>query len=194
MQTHTFTYGEIFTHAWAKVKEHAWYIFRVFILIAIIMGVAQKLFLVTPLIDLFVGIAIVAISLVIASGKKPTFEDLFESFKTYKITFHYFVASLLVLLSVILGTILLILPGIYLAVRLQFYKFLIVENETMSPTHALKESMRITKGKFWKLFGFVILIILLNLLGLLCLGIGLLITIPVSILAHAFLYKKLTSK
>ena len=194
MQTHTFTYKELFSHAWAKTKEHAWYLFRVLLLCGIIMGAGRFLFILSPIIDLLVGIAIIAVSLIIVNGHTPTFDDLLKSFKSYKITWHYFLASLLCILIIIVGTILLILPGIYLAVRLQFYKFLVVEHENMKPTDALKESMKITKGHFWKLFGFILLIAIFNLCGLLLLGVGLLITIPVSVLAHAYLYKKLSTQ
>lgn len=192
MQTHTFTYKEIFSPAWHKTKENAWYLFRVMLLAAVIMGAGRFFFVFSPIIDFFVGIAIITVSLVIAKGETPTFQDLFKSFKSYKISWHYFLSSLLAMLFVLIGLILLILPGIYLAVRLQFYKFLIVEHEDMGPYQAIEKSIDMTKGHFWKLFGFIVLIALLNILGAIALGVGLLVTIPVSILAHAYLYKKLS--
>ncbi len=192
MQTHTFTYKEIFSGAWAKTKENAWYLFRVMILAAVIMGAGRFLFILSPIIDFFVGIAIITISLVIMNGHTPTFHDLLKSFKNYKISWHYFIASIFTLILIIVGTILFIIPGIYLAISTQFYKFLIIENEDMKPSAAIKESMKMAKGHFWKLLGFIIIIVILNLFGALLLGVGLLITIPLSLLAHANLYRKLS--
>lgn len=191
MKTHTFTYKEIFNSAWSKTKEHAWFLFRAFLIAVLIMGAGKFLFILSPFIDLLVSIAILTISLIIAHGKTPVFSDLLRSFENYKITWHYLLASLLSVIIIGIGILLLVLPGIYLAVRLQFYKFLIIEHENMGVIESLKKSMAMTQGKFWKLFGFMILVILFNILGLIPFGLGLIFTIPISILAHAFLYKKL---
>jgi uncharacterized membrane protein len=48
-----------------------------------------------------------------------------------------------------------------------------------------------TRGNTWNLFFFGILIGLINILGLLCLVVGLFITVPLSMLASAFIYRKL---
>lgn len=191
MTIHKFTLKEVFSPAWTKTKEYAWYLFCVFILSVAVMAIGRFTFILAPLIDYLVGISIVTISLVIASGHTPTFNDLFKSFKNYKITWHYILTTLLYILIVVIGLIFFILPGIYLAVRLHFYKFLIIEHENMGPIDTLKESMRMTSGLFWRLLGFIIVIALFNIVGVLLLGVGLIITIPVSVLAHAFLYKKL---
>lgn len=191
MTTHKFTLKEVFSPAWAKTKEHAWYLFCVFVLSAVVMGAGRLVFFLSPIINLLVGIAVITVSLVIASGHTPKFDDLLKSFKNYKITWHYILTTILYIIIVLIGLIFFILPGIYLAVRLHFYKFLIIEHENMDPIEILKESLRMTSGLFWKLLGFIIVIALFNIAGALLLGIGLIITIPVSVLAHAFLYKKL---
>jgi len=62
----------------------------------------------------------------------------------------------------------------------------------MGPIASMKESYAITKGRFWKLLGFWIVIGLFNLLGLIPFGIGLLVTVPVSALASIYVYRELS--
>lgn len=56
---------------------------------------------------------------------------------------------------------------------------------------ALRRSAEITRGNRWQLFGFLIVLLLLNIVGLLALVIGVLITSAVSILALAHVYRRL---
>jgi uncharacterized membrane protein len=191
MSTHNFTIKELYKEAWTKVKEHAWYLFCVLLGSSVLMAAVSHSSLMNALVSCIVDIAIVSISLIIISDKKPVFSDLLSSFKSYETTWHYILASLLFILAIVLGLILLILPGLYLAVRLGFYKFIVVEHPTMSATDALKESMRVTKGHFWKIIGFILAAIILNILGAMVFLVGLVITIPVTVIANAYLYKKL---
>ena len=76
-------------------------------------------------------------------------------------------------------------------IRLGFYKYLIIDKKDITIRQAMRESMLITKGVTWKLFLFTILIGLINLLGLLCFVVGLLVTVPLSAIAYAYVYDKL---
>ena len=62
------------------------------------------------------------------------------------------------------------------------------------PIDAMGESNRITRGHKWQLFGFVLLLLLINLLGLLALVVGILVSIPVSTLAFMHAYRVLGGK
>ena len=104
---------------------------------------------------------------------------------------NYLISAILAGVIVLAGLLLLVVPGIYLAIRLQYYKFLIVDKENISPVMALKESWRMTEGHTWNLFLFMLLIILINFIGAMLLGIGLFVSVPVSLIAYAFLYRKL---
>ena len=111
-----------------------------------------------------------------------------------KIFVNYIIASIATGVVVIVGLILLVIPGIYLAIRLQFYKFLIVDKGDIGPIESLKESWKMTKGYAWNLFLFLILIALLNILGVILFGVGLFVTIPISLLSYAILYRKLHAR
>lgn len=96
-------------------------------------------------------------------------------------------------LAVAVGLVLLIVPGIIFGLMFMFATFIVIERE-LGPIDALSESHRLTRGHKWQLFGFVLLLILVNLLGLLALVVGILVSIPVSTLAFVHAYRVLGGK
>jgi len=105
----------------------------------------------------------------------------------------YLGGQIVVALAVLVGFILLIIPGIIAALAFYFVQYLIVERK-LWPFEAMKESARITKGHRWQLFLLFLAVIGINILGALALLIGLLITVPVSMLALARAYRVLEHK
>lgn len=99
----------------------------------------------------------------------------------------YLGASILYALAIVVGLVLLIVPGIIFALMFMFTTFIVIDRG-LGPIEALKESNRITYGHKWSLLGFTLMLVLINLLGLIALVVGLLVSIPVSSLAvtHAF--------
>ncbi len=188
-----FSKEELFRSGWRKTKEHFWFMFLVLVVVLLLSFFPSQGFLtiITIIIGIFASISIITISLMIADGKTPVWNDLFLKYGNYKVFLNYLIASILSTIIVGVGLLLLIIPGIYLAIRLQFYRFLVVDKEGIGPVMALKESWRMTENHTWNLFLFMLLVILLNFVGVLLFGIGLFVTVPVSILAYAFLYRKL---
>ncbi len=74
-----------------------------------------------------------------------------------------------------------------------FATYLIVDRD-FGPIVAIKESVRITKGHRWQLFLLACALILINILGAIALLVGLLVSIPVSLLAIAHAYRTLAGK
>ena len=60
-----------------------------------------------------------------------------------------------------------------------------------NPIDAMKKSWYMTKGFVVELFLFYLLIIGINLLGAIAFGIGLIVSMPVSTLAYAYMYRKI---
>ena len=56
------------------------------------------------------------------------------------------------------------MPGIIFALMFMFSTFIVIDRE-LGPIEAMKESHRITHGHKWKLLGFSLLLVLINLLG-----------------------------
>jgi uncharacterized membrane protein len=91
---------------------------------------------------------------------------------------------------VAIGFVFLIVPGIYLAVKYQFYDYLIVD-KGMGPIEAIKRSGVLTEGVKWNLVLFWLALVGINILGMIALGVGLIATVPVSWLANAYVYRRL---
>lgn len=187
-------YKELLTFGWDNTKKHFWFLFiSAVVYLAITIAVSDVRFF-RDFISGLLSVAFIALSLVIARGKVPHYKDALAPFKTYKVFWHYFLSSCLYILAFIAGLILLILPGVYIATRLQFFVYSIVENENLGPIEALKKSMKMTEGLFWKLFWFGCIVILVNIAGALLLGVGLFFTVPVTGIAYAELYRKLSGQ
>lgn len=105
----------------------------------------------------------------------------------------YLAVSILVCIAVIAGIILLIVPGIIFAIMYVFSNMLVIDRD-LGPIEAMKESARITYGNRMELLLFFMVLIILNIVGTLALFVGLLITLPVSMLAFAHAYRVLASQ
>lgn len=104
---------------------------------------------------------------------------------------HYLVGQILTGIIVIIGLVLLIVPGIIAAIALFATSYLIID-KNRSPIEAIKESYALTKGHWMSLFVFMLAIVGINLLGLLALFVGLLVSIPVTMIAIVHMYRQLS--
>lgn len=103
----------------------------------------------------------------------------------------FFATSLLTSLAIGFGLVLLIVPGLIAMVLFMFSTFLVVDRG-LGPLDALKASVELTKGNRWPLFGFAVLTALVVALGVLALGVGLLVAVPIVGLATAYAYRFLS--
>jgi len=146
--------------------------------------------IVSYVLSAIIWMGLIKIFLRFCDGEKGEFSDLFSC---YPLFFKYLVGSILYGLIVSLGLILLILPGIIWAIKFYFFDYLIID-KGLGPIDALEKSSEITRGIKFDLLSFGILIGIINLLGLLCLLVGLFVTIPITMVATAFVYRKLMPK
>ena len=77
----------------------------------------------------------------------------------------------------------------YFALRYALVRFAILDDTDI--TKSLRTSAHLMKGRKWWLVGFMITVCLINLLGVILLLVGLLVTIPVTMFAFAHVYVKL---
>jgi hypothetical protein len=97
---------------------------------------------------------------------------------------------LLMVLMIALGFVLLVLPGIYLSFAYMYSLPLMIEKD-MGPWQALEASRRALTPIWFRVTGFMLLLWLLMILGMLPLGIPLIWIMPWVMLAYAMLYFKL---
>jgi hypothetical protein len=104
-------------------------------------------------------------------------------FGTFFKGFDFFVPLLLWTLIggifIALGLVVLIVPGIYLAVAYTFVPLFIVFGK-IEFWDGMEFSRKLVTKKWWNIFGFVLLLMLINMVGALAFLVGLLFTIPLS--------------
>lgn len=127
------------------------------------------------------------IALTAVEGTKPKLSGLVA-------TMHrgptLLLAALIYFLGVACGLVILIVPGIYIAVRYALFGQ-VVATRSSSAVESLSNAARLSRGRWWTLFVFFLLALLLNLGGAALLGVGLLLTFPLSLLATSSLYRSL---
>ena len=138
-------------------------------------------------ISLLVQIGSIKIVLDLHDKKPLNFSHLYSH---SSLLLRYLGASILYVIAVGIGFILLIIPGIYLAIKWQFYSFLIVD-KNMGIMDSFKKSSDMTEGVKWQLFLFGLALIGINILGALVFVVGLIVTIPTTVMATVYVYKKL---
>jgi uncharacterized membrane protein len=93
-----------------------------------------------------------------------------------------------VLISILLGG----TAAIAVMVKYGLAEYLVVDGA--GARTALRASARITDGHRGDLLVFFLATFGMNLLGLICLGVGLLVTMPTTIVAHAWVYRQLRAR
>lgn len=157
---------------------------------AAVSGVSVLLSVLSAAVGILVEMGLVTFSLRVHDNvESAKIQDLWNP----KPFLWYLIAQILVGLSVIIGLVLLIVPGVIIALAFMFSSYLIVD-KGRGPIEAIKESWRVTKGHKWELFLLVLAIIGLNILGLIALVVGLLVTIPVSMIAIVHAYRILEGR
>jgi len=131
-----------------------------------------------------VGVGSLRFCLGAARGKKEPFSVVFSGID---VLIPFLIASIVYDISTVLGGILLVVPGVIIAVRFGFYSYYVAD-ERLAAIDALKKSYAVTKDQFpdllllaWGIFG-------LNALGVLAFGFGLFVTIPMTMIILTKVY------
>lgn len=122
-----------------------------------------------------------------ARGTRPVFQDMFVGWVPL---LWYILASFILGIVVGFGFLLLIVPGILLILRLQFFCYAIADKQDSAPK-AIERSWHMTKGQMGQLFVFGLVAVLFNIAGVLALLVGALVTVPITMLATGYVYRKL---
>ena len=128
-------------------------------------------------------------TLLITGGIKPRFDQFYQN---WQMLFSWIVSSFLFGIMFVIGLVLLIVPGLYVWARYGFYPFFILDKKC-GPLEALEQSSIATQGIRWPVFLLFLACAGLDILGVLFFGIGLLITVPITLLALATVYQQITN-
>lgn len=193
MAGHDFSKGEAIRFGWKTARENLGLMVMSLIIImaiGIMPAVASNnwvVMVVTWVFDIVVGMGLVRMTLRFVDGDKGELVDLFSPIPLIP---NYLIASIVVCIGVSVGFLLLIIPGIYLAVRWYLFPWVLVD-KGVGPFEALRQSWEMTRGSVWNLFLLGFLLCFINILGMMALLIGLLVTIPLSVVAVGYAYRSL---
>lgn len=172
------------------------------------------LLLVTLIIEIIVAIGLIKITLSFCDERKPKLSMLFDAWGCF---WKYLVAGVLYGLIVMAAPAACILLPMfspdamsipYVPMFFFIMAFILATNSLikfslcfyfvvdkgLGPINALRASSRTTMDAKWSLFVFSILCSLINLLGVLCFGIGLFATLPTIMVAMTLMYRQLSAQ
>jgi uncharacterized membrane protein len=144
--------------------------------------------LLAQLAQIFFGFLWIRFALAVHDGRPVRTRELWPEGSLFV---NYLAVAIIYGLLVTAGLILLVIPGIYLAVRYGLAPFLVADGRTTDVLGAFRESSELTRGRRGHLFLFGLAVVVLNILGGIFFGVGLLVSMPVTTLAAALVYRRL---
>ncbi|GHA01766.1 hypothetical protein GCM10008090_08680 [Arenicella chitinivorans] len=120
-----------------------------------------------------------------AVGAPVNFNEIYQHFDK---TMPLFLTMLLMYILIIIGFILLIIPGLYLSVGFALAMPLVIDKR-MGPIEALTTSCKAITHKWFSFFGFWVLSLLVVIAGFLALFVGVIWAYPLVVLAIGIIYR-----
>jgi hypothetical protein len=196
--------GGAIHHGWAIFKENWWQNIALLLiptvisvgLVAIqlslrISGIGGILFSVFRVVfNLGISVGVLKIWLKMTREEHWEWSELWSHFPLLP---NYFLGCILYLLIILGGLLLLVIPGIIWSYKYQFIPFLIVD-KGLGPLEAMRMSARMTQGVKWDLLAFYSAVTTIVYLGLIALLVGLLVSIPVAVVAYLAMYQLLLDR
>lgn len=127
--------------------------------------------------------------LMAARGETPDLGVLFSSFGLFP---QMLIATVVVSLGYLLGFLLLVVPGVIFLLGTMLYSYFVVDGD--SALDAIRKSWDATKGQKGALFVLLLAVMGINIVGMLACGLGLLVSAPVTFLALAIVYTRISGR
>jgi uncharacterized membrane protein len=172
--------GPIATVQW-KVDSFEW-----FLVPLVLFGIAYGIFVAGP-----IDYGAKWVFLKAVRGERIEVRDIFITFQ--RNYWNVIIANVVVGIIIGLGIVMLIVPGIIFACRLAFVPYLVVDRE-MDVMDALRVSWDMTRGYGWQIFLMGLLAIPVVLLGLICLFVGVIVSVMWISAAFAVMYHAVEMK
>ena len=190
-----FTISEVVKSSWEILKSQIWILLGLLIgytivslILTFVLSFSSTLSsIVSAIINIVFTLGYTRNIFQAMDGEEPQFSAYGQESRKFV---KAFAASFLCGVAVVIGLVLLILPGIYLALRLQFVIAIIVD-EDAGIIESLQRSWDITKDDVLPLFLVALVAIGITFAGLLLLGIGILIATPLVRIIQLYVYRKL---
>lgn len=189
--------------SWTVFVQHPWYFVALSFVMMILSvagntndkrPVAMVVLLVTVIASIIWSYVWLSVSIAAVDGKHEllTFTTLKQHFPSFRNVVMIFGVGVMTGVFVLVGLIALIIPGIYIMVRLMFANLAYVDRKG-GVLQSLRYSWHMVKGDvFWTVFLAMFVSFGIMILGILLLGVGMFIAYPIVMLFTATLYRALT--
>ncbi|GIL17535.1 MAG: hypothetical protein BroJett040_12860 [Oligoflexia bacterium] len=169
--------SSIFNKSWAAMKDQLPLVAG----LTLVNAVALMTLSMIPLLGAFLSAPISAGYIVcllkIRKGEAFEYKDFFWGFQDFNRLLHLALLNVLIFLAVLVGVILLVIPGIYVGVAMAMSTQVFVLRK-QDAVEAFKYCLQLVSGRWWKTFWILIVIGLIMLAGAICFAIGLLVSTP----------------
>lgn len=207
--------GDVFSRAWTIFKDQmglcigiavvAWLInFGVQMAIQMLVNIAASIArdeaiavslaivggVVNAGVNLWITTGQLHVFLRIARGERPAFTELFSGGRWFLPVLG---AYILVLLAVGVGLLLLIVPGVIVALMLSQFMFLIIDRN-LGVIESLKTSMAITAGNKLSLFVVVLAVFGLSIVAMIPCCLGFIVLVPYTAVLYSVAYLSMTGQ
>lgn len=198
------SFGEAVDFAWSAYRRRwrllgvvlvamlgAWVVLEVVVVTTQRLGILTWALAHIAFLLCFAGmeVGLLRVSLALQDGRNPR---LAEAFKHFKLGPGFLAGQLLYVAMVLAGLVILIVPGIFLAARFSLFGFQNAAGEG-GVLRSFKQSADLTRGATGRLAAILITLFVFNLLGAALLGVGLFITVPISVLMMASIDRQLSA-
>ena len=198
-----FMISEVFGTSWKHTKSQIWVLVGLFIgfsilsMIVTLFGMPAQGSIVGRVIVQIVSLLISCIFMLgyvknifqALDGEEPQFSAYGQ--QSRKII-TYLIANILFSIAVCIGTVLLIIPGIYLYIRLQFFTAFIVE-ENCGIIESLQKSWNMTQGQTLPLFLLLLTMIGTAIVGCILFFVGFFGAVPLIYMMQCYTFRKLNT-
>ena len=198
-----FMISEVFGTSWKHTKSQIWVLVGLFIgfsilsMIVTLFGMPAQGSIVGRVIVQIVSLLISCIFMLgyvknifqALDGEEPQFSAYGQ--QSRKII-TYLITNILFSIAVCIGTVLLIIPGIYLYLRLQFFTAFIVE-ENCGIIESLQKSWNMTQGQTLPLFLLLLTMIGTAIVGCILFFVGFFVAVPLIYMMQCYTFRKLNT-
>jgi uncharacterized membrane protein len=182
-----------YDRSWTLLKANFWELVGVTFLICILFALLAELekgglFFIGILFNRVVSAGLLYYFLLKIRGQPASIGDAFAGFT--RAFLPLVVIGIVVSVFLALGVLCLIIPAIYLMVAYAFVSFLAVDKR-LGFWEAMEGSRRVITRNWWRVLGLLLLMIPFFLLGVVALGVGIFVAMPLCVGALAYAYEDL---
>jgi hypothetical protein len=183
-----------YARSWKLLTANFWPLVGVSILILFLLSLVGYtqfvgIFFISPLLGGIISSGLYYYFLKTIRGQPTTIGDAFAGFTKAFVTL--LVIDFLIMIFVTVGFFCLILPGIYLVIAYTF-SYLLAVDKGLGIWESMETSRKVITRQWFRMFGLILLAIPFMLLGVIALGIGIFVTIPLVTGAFIYAYEDLT--